>query len=335
MMLMVTIGPVSAGHIDEVVAEAPIDIRLTFSFGAPELQVARAQQIQRAAENQGMDVAIWGSLSGATDRIGRIFRGSLEAEKLVKAAEPFRIIDAKSVDLNQIDAVPIPGLLAKNIKVGDVITYGDNQCDFRIETVSDDFCVAYSDINLECIGTRSIYFRNDISINSFRDQLFFRELEFVIDNHDIFAGVIIPDVKDTAILNHVFSELAKANLNKFVICSIERYLSEITFIELIDKADYVIIDRAKIALNEGSVNMPQVCWTFIKNSRSQTKKVLIASHIATTVSQGRGSTLSSSELSDLWTLKRAGIGGVILTEETAVNPNFLRAIQLTKQIVGE
>ncbi|QFT78874.1 pyruvate kinase [Erythrobacter sp. THAF29] len=305
-----------------------LDFRLTFSFGTPELQLSRARQIRRAAEAAQKTVAVWGSLSGLTHRIGKIFSAGHETVLQVKKFTPLCVLEADEVDLTKLKALPIPNLSQMQLKEGDRLIYGDHQCEFTVGPVVDGTRFITPTSSQAITGTRSIYLANDRTDASSPIIHLREELRAIQQNGDIFDGAILPDVTSRDFAIELIAASSEGDQSLAIGSSIERALPEQSFVEILEASRFVILDRAKIALNSGMEAMPLIVQSMVNAAEGQADKIFIASHIATTVSQGSRQVLSSAEISDLWHHKKSGVGGVVLTEETAVDAEFFQALRM-------
>lgn len=327
MKVFVTLGPVSSNRVDDLLALGTLEFRLTFSFGNAEMQLNRANKIRKIAEAHKQDCTIWGALSGTSDRVGRIFKNGAEETLLVRKNQRVEVVDSNSVELENSTALPVPGICAKRLIQGDTFIYGHNHCEFKIEQITSNGCVAVPQSSAEIIGTRSLHFTNKQTESIELDDNTNFQIKTISENPKLFDGLIIPDVYTSKKVSSTKRLLGGNQTSIKIGSTVERKIDLETFGEILTKSDYVFLDRSKISLNEGYLSMPSIVASYLKFAGDSKPKIIIASHISSTVSQGRQPQLSSAELSDFWTMKTIGIGGVLLTEETAIDADFILSVE--------
>jgi len=325
--IFVTLGPVSSNRVEDLLTLGELEFRLTFSFGNAEMQIDRAKNIRRTSDAKNRNSTIWGALSGASDRVGKILRNGNEDTLLVRKNQKIDVVDSNSIELENATALPVPGISTKTLTIGASFIYGRNHCEFTIEQLTANGCVAVPKSSAEITGTRSLHFTNKQveSVELSADTI--SQIKTISENAVLFDGLIIPDVYVIEKVSFAKKLLGSNQTHIKIASTVERKIDLETFREILTRSDYVFLDRSKISLNEGYISMPLIVESYLNCSRKMKSKIIIASHIASTISQGRQPQLSSAELSDLWAMKLKGVGGVLLTEETAIDANFISSVE--------
>ena len=117
-----TVGPASLGKEKDMLINGATGVRLTFSFGTPELQLERALAIKKTSQEIGKPCYIVADLAGEKFRLGT-FRSSPSV--IIKAGGIVKLIPASTSDPTTKNPVlPIPDSSYQSFITNTFANYG-------------------------------------------------------------------------------------------------------------------------------------------------------------------------------------------------------------------
>lgn len=327
MELWYTVGPASLNRAADLLAAGATGARLTFSYGTPTLQLARARALREAATSIGMPCQIIADLPGQKVRLGT-FRTADEVP--VAAGDRFQLAEAGEGDpAHERDLpVPDPAFLAQ-LSPGDVIVVGDGLARLRVEGRSGTTIAvaAEDDGQLQhrrgltvlgtaqepaCLGGADPALIADIAATGAYDAI---ALSFVGSAADVRRARAAMDgasgrTGTLRVLAKIETRGALARLSE--ICAV---------------SDGVIAARGDLALCLPWVELPAAVQAIADAARTAGVPWYLATQIAE--GSGRYGFPTRAEICDLAHWRAEGCAGALLAYETAFGANPVAAVRDT------
>lgn len=314
--------------LSEIIKSGATGVRLTFSFGTPELQIERAQQVRRIANEIKHDILIIGDLQGAKCRLGKIDNCT---EVPVKAGQKF-VLTRNQINLDST-SLEIPIQVAADMEkfeVGDKVIEGDGGFIFVVQDILSHGVQCISEQDGIIHPTRSL----TVQKPAFRpepltqkDEL---DLAAIIDSEE-FDAVAISFVGDAEDVDRVKGRISKHQSNLLTVAKVETRLGIDNIQEIAGMADIILAGRGDLALTMPWVELP-ASVNIIAKAASDTNTPWI---VATQIMEGleRFNIPTRAEICDLanWMIK--GAAGAMLSYETAFGPRAVDAVRLTNEVV--
>ncbi|NEQ55131.1 MAG: hypothetical protein F6K11_34260, partial [Leptolyngbya sp. SIO3F4] len=152
--LWYTLGPASLGKEQEMFLSGASGVRLTFSFGTPEIQYQRATSIKESLAKLDTPCKIVADLAGEKFRLGTFKQ---ESNLFLNAGTNVRLICTESTDVSPKDILlPVPHLEFFNqLRKKSLIIIGDGSATLEVTHLSNDEVVAemiYDGVIDQCRG---------------------------------------------------------------------------------------------------------------------------------------------------------------------------------------
>lgn len=329
-----TYGPFTKSVVRKLIEAGATSARLTFSYSKVETQLARANEINAEASELGVSIKILGELEGPKIRIGR-YSESPDEPIILKSGDTVRFLKLSDYRSDaSMTQIPIAKFDSSRFTVGALIAYGEDDPSFSVVEVGGDYVLA------KCLRTSQVYATKSLTVlgqDTPEIELDYQTVQQInyMCGHPEFNGIVVPAVRSSSAFSDIKERVRNLNEEIEVWCRVDCGFSRDEFVEILEMADGIIFDRNEIgySLPDRSM-MPGVVRRMIHDSGAMKGKILLASQIADSRSTKERGQLSAAELSDVWTGIEMGIGGFLLTEETAFNENGAEVISQISSLSG-
>jgi pyruvate kinase len=317
------------GKEEDLFPSGATGIRLTFSFGTPELQLERAINIKAAARSVDCDCTVVADLAGEKVRLGTFRR---EPTVEARAGARVRLVANDSADPSPEDlTLPIPNaaFLAR-LKKGNVITIGDGAAVLVITGAGDDHVAAEVMDNGVINHTRGLTLQG----SEFRPQPLtpkdLGDLDHVLSRPE-YDCVAVSFVASDADVVRVRQLMDKAGRKIPVIAKIETQVGVENIESICRVADCVMAARGDLALAIPWVELPAAVDQIAKAAMRAGKPWILATQVAEGLE--RFVMPTRAEICDLANWLKEGTAGVLLSYETAFGARPVAAVACTAQIL--
>lgn len=322
-----TLGPSSLDNLRRLIAAGTNGVRLTFSFGTPDLQASRAVAVKEAARSAGKSCATIADLPGGKPRLGR-FTG----------ADVYDVVSGQHVALVlRPSADPASGVLPvdsrellESLIPGDLVLVGDGACCLRIVTATQESVVAEIIESGRIEQTRGLITRGsqfDPASLTEKDR---RDLAF-IEQTDAFDAVAISFVSSASEIIETRRLLGRSATPVSVIAKIEHPRGVAAADEISKHADAVIIGRGDLALALDWVELPAAVSTIAEACKANDTPYIIGTQVAEGLERFVFPT--RAEICDLAHWLSTGAAGALLSYETAFGSNPLGAVGAIQRLI--
>jgi pyruvate kinase len=323
--LWITLGPSSLDREAEFLRRGATGVRLTFSYGTPELQLERARHLRKIASEVGRPCLIVADLAGEKFRLG----GFAAAPSIpVEAGMRFTLAEVPVSD-PAAAILPVPeNRFLDGLTVGDVITVGDGGAELAVVATGADGVVVQAVVEGTLQQFRGLTVRgggfNPRALTD-KDRA---DLEFVV-RHEEFDAVALSFVSSSSDLAIAHEIMGARRLP--VIAKIETARGVERIEEISRGADMVMAARGDLALSIPWVDLPAAV-TAIADAAARTGTPWI---LATQVAEGleRFTLPTRAEICDLAHWLNRGCSGVMLSYETVFGGNALAAVESVEALV--
>ena len=325
--IVATLGPATdpPGTLEALLRAGVDVVRLNFSHGDPQSQVARAEAVRAAAAKVGVEVGILADLPGPKLRIERFAEARVE----LHAGQRFDLVassDAPAGDASQV-GVSYLGL-PQDVGPADILLLDDGLVQLRVERVEGERIVttvlhdgvlsdrkglnrqggglslgALTDRDRELIGVAARLGADFIAVSFCRNAADMEEARAIAREHGSQAGLCAKIERAEAI----------ANLR-----------------EVIQASDAVMVARGDLAVEIGDAELPGLQKKIIRESLACSKVVITATQMLQSMVDSPMPT--RAEVLDVANAVIDGTDAVMLSQETAAGNHPLKAVEAMARI---
>jgi pyruvate kinase len=328
--IVATLGPATDDPATlEALLLAGVDVvRLNFSHGSTDEQVARAGLVRRIAGEIGRTIALLGDLQGPKIRIESFASGQTD---LVKGAE-FTLDTAMDPGAGNDLAVGVAyGDLVRDVAPGDTLLLNDGQIVLEIQDIDQ--------TRIHCTVVRGGVLSNRKGLNKQggglsagaltdrdrRDILTIAKLDL-----DFVAVSFVRNAGDVAEARQL---LRDKDCFAHVVAKIERAEAVENIESIIDASDAIMVARGDLAVEVGYAAMTGLQKGLIRLARSRNKVSITATQMLESMIASAAPT--RAEVSDVANAVMDGTDAVMLSAETAAGSYPVDAVQtMAKVCVG-
>ncbi|GAA3794156.1 hypothetical protein GCM10022226_11850 [Sphaerisporangium flaviroseum] len=324
--LWMTLGPSSLGKEAALLTMGATGVRLTFSYGTPELQLDRARMLRKAAEEAKRPCLNVADLAGEKFRLGE-FAGPPSVP--VAPGTRLRLSHAERLDPAHDKALPIPDLaFFEQLTLGDIITVGDGGAQLRVVDDSEGAVLVEVPAKGVIDQARGLTVRghafkpraitakdrSDLRFVSRYEEFDAVALSFVSSAQDVVEARELLNGRDITVIAKIETALGVANIRE--ICAV---------------ADMVMAARGDLALSIPWVDLPEA----VEQIATGAEAAGIPWILATQVAEGleRFSIPTRAEICDLAHWLGRGCAGVLLSYETVFGGNASGAVTSIDAII--
>jgi pyruvate kinase len=326
--LWITLGPASLGIQQDIFRLGVRGVRLTFSFGTPELQRERALSLRDAASQLGVPCTIIADLPGEKIRLGQ-FSGT-DSFAVVPHQE-FALADSPEGDPTATGVLPVPHReFLDSLQVGDHLVIGDGSAELIVESVSG------SDVHARATGagvinqTRGLVLRDGAFTPKCLTDADKSYLEYAATAgaFDMVALSFVNSAQDVSDARRILSECGS---ELPIVAKIETRSGVAAADEIAQAADVLMAGRGDLALYMPWVELPRL----VERIAAAADGAGIPWVLATQVAEGleRFSFPTRAEICDLVHWLDVGCGAVMLSYETVFGANAGGAIKCTRALL--
>jgi len=323
--IVCTIGPATSSRDAlKALIKAGMDAaRLNFSHGTHEEHSLRIKLIREVSRELGTPVAIIQDLPGPKLRVGKI------------VGEPLRLEPGQRVTLSvgvaesSAGIIPVhPDGFPQMVEAGSEVYLADGMIRLRVEGKEGPnvFCVVEVGGNLTTgKGVNVPHVKGEVSAIT-RDDI--EHIRFgVAHDVDYIAVSFVRSPSDIDAARKVVEELGS---DVPLIAKIEKADATQRLEEIVRRSDAIMVARGDLGVEMGLENVPLIQKKIIKTSNSMGRPVITATQIL--LSMLTYKTPTRAEVSDIANAILDGTDALMLSEETAVGPNYLEAVRVLDRV---
>ena len=303
-------------------------VRLTFSFGTPELQIERAKQIRRIAKELGNSVCVVADLQGEKCRLAQITGMD---ELYIQRGRRILLTSGAAYPRKKIPELPIqfPEHL-KNFEQGDIVIEGDGAMTFTVikRTSRGVLCIATTDGVMH--PGRGII----IQKKSFQPKAMtakdHADMQVIVKAR-VFDAVAVSFVAEMDDIATAKSAMKSHGDVLPIVAKIETRRGIQNIDSIVDLSDCVLAARGDLALTTPWIDLPAQVEA-IAHAASKANKPWI---LATQLMEGleRFTIPTRAEICDVAHWMQAGAFGAMLSSETAFGSRPVEAVRATAALV--
>ena len=325
--ILATLGPATdAPGMLEALLRAGVDVvRLNFSHGDPQDQVARAQAVRAAADAIGVEVGILADLPGPKLRIERFAEGKVQ----LRAGERFDLVARADAPPGNAREVGISYLgLPQDVRPGDTLLLDDGMMQLSVERVDGDRIVT-TVLNDGALSDRKGLNRlgGGLSLGALTD----RDRELIGVAAQLGADFIAVSFCRNAADMEEARAIARSHGSDAALCAkIERAEAIENLTEIINASDTVMVARGDLGVEIGDAALPGLQKKIIRESLACSKVVITATQMLQSMVDSPIPT--RAEVLDVANAVIDGTDAVMLSQESAAGSYPLKAVEAMARI---
>lgn len=323
--IVCTIGPAtSSREAIRALIKAGMDVaRLNFSHGTHEEHAQRIRTIRQVSEELGVPIAIIQDLPGPKLRVGKILDEPLRLEPGMTVT-----LTASGVEGSGTTIPVHPASFPQMVDEGSEVYLADGMIRLRV--------VAKHGPNVSCVvevggnlttgkGVNVPHVKGEVGAVTEDD---IQHIRFGVQNDvDYIAVSFVRSPSDIDTAKKVLSELGS---DTPVITKIEKADAIEHLEEIVSKSDAVMVARGDLGVELGLESVPIVQKKIIRACNSMGRPVITATQIL--LSMLTYTTPTRAEVSDIANAILDGTDALMLSEETAVGPNYVEAVRVLDRV---
>jgi pyruvate kinase len=326
--IVCTIGPASgsATMVERLIRAGMNVARLNLAHGTPHEHARYVQTIRNLSERLHMNVAVLMDLPGPKYRTGRLKGGKTVLKKgmnLIITTEQIEG-DATRVSVN------LPSL-PKDIKPGDTILIADGEMQARALKVEGDDVISRVTVGGILTEERGLVVPGMRMAGPFVTDKLRKDLAFALSQKpDYLALSFVTQAEDVASVR----ELVKRRSSEIpIIAKIERGEAVKNLDSIVANADGIMVARGDLGVEIPLEKVPLVQKEIIKKCNHAGKPVITATEMLE--SMVRSTRPTRAEASDVTNAIFDGTDATMLSEETSIGDNPLKAVVIMDKIARE
>ncbi len=325
--IVATLGPATdPPEVLDALLKAGVNIvRLNFSHGDPESQIARAQAVRESSARVGAEVGILADLPGPKIRIERFAEGRVQ----LRAGDRFDLVanaDAPPGDASQV-GVSYLGLPA-DVRAGDVLLLDDGVVQLQVESIEGERIIT-SVLNDCVLSDRKGLNRlgGGLSLGALTD----RDRELIGVAAGMGADFIAVSFCRNAADMEEARTIARAAGSDAALCAkIERAEAIENLTEIVDASDAVMVARGDLGVEIGDAELPGLQKKIIRESLLRNKVVITATQMLQSMVDSPIPT--RAEVLDVANAVIDGTDAVMLSQESAAGHYPVKAVEAMVRI---
>jgi pyruvate kinase len=325
--ILATLGPATdpPGMLEALLRAGVDVVRLNFSHGDPQGQVARAHAVREAAAAVGAEVGILADLPGPKLRIERFAKGKVQ----LRAGDRFDLVasaDAAPGDEHQV-GISYLGL-PDDVRAGDTLLLDDGLMQLSVERV-EGARVVTTVLNDGSLSDRKGLNRlgGGLSLGALTD----RDRELIAVAAELGADFIAVSFCRNAADMEEARAIARAHGSDAGMCAkIERAEAIANLTEIILASDAVMVARGDLGVEIGDAELPGLQKKIIRESLACSKVVITATQMLQSMVESPMPT--RAEVLDVANAVIDGTDAVMLSQESAAGNYPLKAVEAMARI---
>ena len=325
--ILATLGPATdpPGMLEDLLRAGVDVVRLNFSHGDPQAQVARAHAVRAAAEAVGVEVGILADLPGPKLRIEGFAQGKVQ----LRAGERFDLVASESAPPGDEHQVGISYLgLPQDVRPGDTLLLDDGMMQLRVERVEGERIVT-TVLNDGSLSNRKGLNRlgGGLSLGALTE----RDRELIAVAAQLGADFIAVSFCRNAADMEEARAIARRHGSDAALCAkIERAEAIENLREIIEASDTVMVARGDLGVEIGDAELPGLQKKIIRESLACSKVVITATQMLQSMVDSPMPT--RAEVLDVANAVIDGTDAVMLSQESAAGSYPLKAVEAMARI---
>lgn len=326
--LWITLGPSSIDISDALFEQGVTGVRLTFSFGTPQLQLERAQALKKLAAAMGRTCTVIADLPGEKVRLGE-FIGEPSFE--VNIGDELRIACTDAENITATGVLPIRNkAFVAGLRPGADLVIGDGAAIIEVTGAVGEYVTARVSTGGIINQTRGVTVRNsDFEPSSLTDEDR-SNLAFVAAHaeFDLVALSFVSSASDVEIARSILEEHGRSVP---IVAKIESACGVASVEEICAHADMVMAARGDLALTLPWVELPAAVSTIADACAASRTPWILATQVAEGME--RFAIPTRAEICDLAHWLQRGCAAVMLSYETVFGTNAMGAVRSVSELM--
>lgn len=314
--IVATLGPSTHKLLDQLLAAGATAFRINCSHLTVDQLHEWLRQIDAVIEHREQTVPVWLDLQGAKLRIGELI-------------EPLIVNDDDALTFvcntkQEDERIPLPHkAIFASIASGDEIIINDGRVVCRVEDVKTNSFTARVTVG----GTISSFKGfNKSRYQDYLQEISHRDLAFIqLTNEHSFVGYAISFIQTASEIDL----LRKYTKARPIVSKIERLRTFPQLIKLAMTSDSLWLCRGDLGVEANIYNMFELEKLFIDKLSKIDKPYLVAGQVLEHMV--RHSQPTRSEVAHLGYLIENGFHGIVLSDETAIGDNPIKAVSFCRK----
>ena len=325
--IVATLGPATdpPGMLEALLRAGVDVVRLNFSHGDPQAQVARAQAVRAAADAIGVEVGILADLPGPKLRIEQFAEGKVQ----LRAGDRFDLVASNDAPPGDERQVGISYLgLPQDVLPGDTLLLDDGMMQLSVERVEGERIVT-TVLNDGALSNRKGLNRlgGGLSLGALTD----RDRELIGVAASLGADFIAVSFCRNAGDMEEARAIARSHGSDAALCAkIERAEAIENLREIIEASDAVMVARGDLGVEIGDAELPGLQKKIIRESLACSKVVITATQMLQSMVDSPMPT--RAEVLDVANAVIDGTDAVMLSQESAAGSYPLKAVEAMARI---
>jgi len=331
--IIYTVGPSCLHLEDDLIKAGARSARLTFSYGTPAIQLARARDIRSAAAKVNKRVTLIADLAGGKPRLGVIKLRDDETTLNLNYDETVAIVNAAVVDVAQFSHKPIPvqeTALFNKLNPNGLLILGDGGVIIEVLEKDANIIKGRSLTFGEVQGRRGFFVQGSRALPQCMTEKDWDDLAHIAC-HSEYDSVAISFVSKRSDVDSVRSFLGKHNRSIEIISKIETLEGVENIEDICASTDAVMIGRGDLALSVPWVQMPELIEKVVETCNRMGCPWIMATQIAEGLANF--SLMTRAEICDVWNWAKQGASGFLLSRETAWGPRPVDSVKAVGEIL--
>ena len=325
--ILATLGPATdpPGMLEALLRAGVDVVRLNFSHGDPQAQVARAQAVRAAAAAVGVEVGILADLPGPKLRIEQFADGKVQ----LRAGDRFDLVASADAPPGDAHAVGISYLdLPRDVRPGDTLLLDDGLMQLSVERIEGERIIT-TVLNDGSLSNRKGLNRlgGGLSLGALTE----RDRELIGVAAQLGADFIAVSFCRNAADMEEARAIARSHGSDAALCAkIERAEAIANLTEIINASDTVMVARGDLGVEIGDAELPGLQKKIIRESLACSKVVITATQMLQSMVDSPIPT--RAEVLDVANAVIDGTDAVMLSQESAAGSYPLKAVEAMARI---
>jgi pyruvate kinase len=324
-----TDGPSSRGKERELLNAGANGVRLTFSYGTPDLLFSRAQEIKEIARRAGAYCQIIADIAGEKFRLGA-FEGTHSIR--LSAGTRVQLVNSPVSAPESIPhRFPIPSsVLMSMLKSGMELIVGDGAAVLRVLSVDRSCAVAEMKSDGVLNQNRGLTILNSRFQPRCLTDKDLSDLDHVL-SRDVYDIVALSFVSSASEISTVKRLATAKNRQIPILAKIETPEGLENLESICRTTDLVMAARGDLALTMPWTELPQAVSAIGRSACTHSRTWILATQIAEGLEQF--SMLTRAEICDLARWLEEGCGGILFSHETAFGSHPVAAVTSAAKLI--
>jgi len=325
--IIATLGPATDDPevLEQLIAAGADVVRVNFSHGEWEDQVARIQMVREVSARLGRYVAILGDLQGPKIRIRRF----QESPVLLDEGQTFVLDSTMAGDAGTKEAVGVAYEgLADDVQVGDSLLLDDGHLMLEVREVDGTRIICNVTVGGELGNQKGINRHGGgLSAPALTDK---DRVDIIHAAEAQVDWVAVSFVRSADDIQEARKLLRKAGGQGHIVAKIERAEAVKNLEEIIDASDAVMVARGDLGVETGYAGLTGLQKKIIRSARAGHKVAITATQMMESMIHSQMPT--RAEVSDVANAVMDGTDAVMLSAESAVGDFPVKAVATMAEV---